>query len=698
MSYQIGVDIGGTFTDCVAIDESGHVVIAKTPTTPGNFNEGVFEGLRALGKKMGFSLQDFLPQVNAVVLGTTVATNIMLELKGARVGFLTTRGHKDALLMQRGMGRTAGLPVEKLFAVTTTRKPEPLVHHDMILELDERSDYAGREVVALQSEQVEAAVRNLVGRGCEAIAIAFLWSFKNPQHEEEAKKIVQRVAPQIFVTASHEVSPRMGEYERFSATVINAFIGPKVSQYLVECERQLREMGFGADLLIMQCGGGAVSVRQAQETPLITLDSGPVAGITASHYLARQLNQENVIATDMGGTSFDVGIIANGQTSISDVNVISQFHYTIPRVDIQSIGSGGGSIAWIDPSSRSLRVGPESAGAFPGPACYGRGGTRATVTDANVFLGYIRDGAVFGDSVKVNRTLAEQALSALGDPLELSATEVAQGILTVSNARMADLLHQESISRGYDPRDFVIFSYGGAGPLHASAYAAAMGIKMVIIPAGDTASVWSAAGAAVSDFKEIAEQDMLLTVPFDQTLLNRTLDDLETKTREVIHEQGIPLESITFQNYGKLRYQGQTHEVQVPLTSSRFTSVEDTSTFVQMFEDVYVRLYGSGAKVLGADIELVAVRCEATGHRQTLARASRDMGFGNDSDLRLASRQVYWQELREYVVTDIYDGLRLSVNLELQGPCVIELPDTNIVVHPGQSVVRDEMGNFALRL
>ncbi len=697
MSYQVGVDIGGTFTDCVAIDPGGNLVIAKAPTTPKDFNQGFFEGLAILAKKLGRELPGFVAEVDTMVLSTTIATNIMIELQGAKTGLITTRGHKDGLLMQRGMGRTAGLPVEQLFAVTTTRKPEPLVDYNMIVEVDERIDYAGRVVVPLQEAQVEDAVRQLVGRGCQAIAVAFLWSFKNPQHELAAKEIVQGIAPHLFVTSSHEVSPRMGEYERYSASVINAYIGPKVSQYLSECENKLHAMGYNSNLLIMQCGGGAVSVGQAQVVPLMTLDSGPVAGITASQFLARKLNHSHVIATDMGGTSFDVGIIADGKTSVKNVNVINQFHYTIPKVDIESIGSGGGSTAWVDSASGSLRVGPQSAGAFPGPACYGRGGTHATVTDANVFLGYIRDGATFGESITVSRALAAQVLTELGHQLNLSATEAAQGILTISNARMADLLHRETIARGYDPRDFVIFSYGGAGPLHAGSYARALGAQRVVVPGGDTASVWSAFGAAFADFKEITERELLLTVPFDHEAVNQAFDELESKAGAVVHKQGIAADDLVFDNYGKFRYQGQTHEVEVSLPEDGLSSSDAVSAWVQRFEDSYARLYGHGAQVLGVGIELVSVRSEAVGNRN-LALGGIDGAHKSSADARLKAREVYWQEHQRFVVTDVFDGLQIGPGVDFEGPCIVELPDTGIVVHPGQSFHRDPLGNFILTL
>ncbi len=697
MTYQVGVDIGGTFTDCVAVDAEGNLEIGKAPTTPDDFNQGVLEGLGRIAKKTGRDLTGFLREVDTIVLGTTIATNIMIELHGAKVGLITTRGHKDGLLMQRGMGRTAGLPVEQLFSVTTTRKPEPLVDYDMIVEIDERIDYAGREVVALNQAQVEDAARFLIKQGCEAIAVAFLWSFKDPRHELLAKEIVHRVAPHIFVTTSHEVSPRLGEYERYSAAVINAYIGPKVSRYLDGVEIDLRQRGFTSNLLIMQCGGGAVSVKQARELPLITLDSGPVAGITASQFLARQLNYPNVIATDMGGTSFDVGIIADNKTTVSDVNVINQFHYTIPKIDIESIGAGGGSVAWVDQASGSLRVGPQSAGAFPGPACYGRGGKNATVTDANVFLGYIPDNTKFGESIRIQKDLAMGVLTELGNQLGLSTTEVAQGILTISDARMADLLHQETIARGYDPRDFAIFSYGGAGPLHAGSYAQVLGAKMVVIPAGDTSSVWSAFGAAFADFKDIRERELLLTAPFDPGILNATFNELESVAGEAIRSQGIVDDNVMFQNYGKLRYQGQTHEVEVELPQGRFGSPEDVAVFVRNFEDSYRRLYGPGARVLGAGIELVSVRCEAIGTRGMVLKTLYD-SQGSLDDARKLPRDVYWHDQKQFVTTEIFDGLALGVGVRVAGPSIVELPDTAIVIQPGQSLSRDAFGNFILQL
>ncbi len=390
MGYYIGVDGGGTFTDCAAMDEEGRLYYAKAATTKEDFAVGMFDALSALAVECRTSVPELIAATERFSLGTTVGTNLLVERRGARTGLLATAGHGDSILIMRGTGRTAGLELDLSFHPQATDKPAPLVPRALIKEIDERIDYKGQELVPLDEAAVEAAVRSLVeDEGVTAIAVAFLFSFKNAAHELRAMEIIRRVAPQVYASCSHQVAPRMGEYERTVATVINSYVAPASAAYFQRAAERLHETGLKHPLLIMQVSGGVLPAAKAVEIPLTSLGSGPVGGLIGSLALARQLGHKNIIATDMGGTSFEVGLIIGGEPLVGDEKIIDQYRYKLPQLETTSIACGGGSLARLDPFSRSIRVGPESSGAVPGPVCYRRGGTEPTVTDADLVLGLL---------------------------------------------------------------------------------------------------------------------------------------------------------------------------------------------------------------------------------------------------------------------------------------------------------------------
>ena len=460
----------------------------------------MFDALAALAEECGTSVPDLIASTERFSLGTTVGTNLLVERRGARTGLLTTAGHGDSILIMRGTGRTAGLELDLFFHPQATDKPAPLVPRGLIREIDERVDYKGDEVVPLDEAAVEAAVRSLVEEGgVTAIAVAFLFSFKNPAHELRALEIIRRVAPDVYVSCSHQVAPRMGEYERTVATVINSYVAPASAAYFRRAAERLHESGLKHPLLIMQVSGGVLPAAKAVEIPLTSLGSGPVGGLIGSLSLARQLGHKNIIATDMGGTSFEVGLIIGGEPLVGDENIIEQYRYRLPRLETTSIACGGGSLARVDPFSRSIRVGPESAGAAPGPVCYGRGGIEPTVTDADLVLGLLSPGGFLGGRMPLDREAAVAAVAGLGKQVGLGPEETAAGIVRINNARAAELIRQQTVVRGYDPRDFVVYAYGGAGPLHAFAFAQELGVKGVVVPLGNGASTLSAYGCSTSN-------------------------------------------------------------------------------------------------------------------------------------------------------------------------------------------------------
>src|SRR5256714_1166508 len=389
MSYLVGIDIGGTFTDCAIVDRPGKLLTPKVPSTPPDFARGMLDALGAGAQSLGLSLDDFCRDIAFLSHGTTVGTNTIIQKRGARVGLITTKGHEDAIHIMRGSRGYGGRYIRKVVHFPETSKAVPIVPKRLIRGVSERVDCFGEVVVQLNEQEAEAAIRELLAEGVEAIAICFLWSFRNPKHEDRVTAMVQRLALKLFVTTSVDIAPRWGEYERVTATALNAYLGPVMGGYLGGLDSSLKQLGYGHGLQITQCGGGTVPVARAGEAPLLTLDSGPVSGVTASMFLGAAMGEKNVITTDMGGTSFDVSIIYEGKPAYSFISNTDQYEYFLPKVDLQAIGAGGGSLARVQPEARTMTVGPDSAGAFPGPVCYSRGGTVPTVTDAQLVLGYL---------------------------------------------------------------------------------------------------------------------------------------------------------------------------------------------------------------------------------------------------------------------------------------------------------------------
>src|SRR6185369_5317916 len=375
MSYLVGIDIGGTFTDCAIVDRAGRLLTTKVPSTPQDFSQGMMDALGAGAKALGVGLGEFCGDIAFLSHGTTVGTNTIIQKKGARVGLITTKGHEDAIHIMRGSRGYGGRDIRKVVHFPETSKPVPIVPKRLIRGVSERVDCFGEVVVSLNEKEAQDAIHALVAEGVQAIAICFLWSFRNPDHELRVKRLVERLAPEVFVTCSVDIAPKWGEYERVTATALNAYLGPVMTGYLQRLDASLQKLGYSHGLQIAQCGGGTVPVERAGEAPLLTLDSGPVSGVTASMFLGAAMGERNIITTDMGGTSFDVSIIYGGKPAYSFISNTDQYEYFLPKVDLQAIGAGGGSLARADPERRTLTVGPDSAGAFPGPVCYGRGGT-----------------------------------------------------------------------------------------------------------------------------------------------------------------------------------------------------------------------------------------------------------------------------------------------------------------------------------
>jgi N-methylhydantoinase A len=696
--YLVGVDIGGTFTDCVAIDENGAVTTAKAPSTPGDFAQGMIDAVAAAAEQLGLDAAGLCRQVPLLSHGTTVGTNAIVQKRGAKVGLITTKGHNDVIHIMRGSRGVSGSDVRRVVHFPEGQKPTPIVPKRLIEGVSERVDCFGKVVVPLNEAEAEAAIRRLLDEGVEAIAVCFLWSFLDPAHEHRVRDMVLRLAPDMFVTCSVDLVPKWGEYERTTAAVINAYIGPLTSRYLRNLDGKLTALGNRYPLQITQCGGGTISVETATQAPLLTLNSGPVAGVTGSLYLGEVMNCPNIITTDMGGTSFDVGIIHDGKPAYSFASNVNQYEYFIPRVDIQAIGAGGGSLVRVDERTKTMRVGPESAGAVPGPACYGRGGSVATVTDADLVLGYLDAENFAGGRMKLDKAAAEAAIRDIADRLDMSLMECASGIGKIVEFQMADIIRKMTVGKGFDPRDFVLFAFGGAGPAHAGVFAAELGVQKVVIPQRETASTWCAFGAAAADVLHIYERVDIMASPFDVERINRNLELLEEAARRQMAKDGIGGKRQNLQFSIDMRHKGQINEVEVTPGWSRAKG-DFESLLRQAFYQTYERLYGKGSSFAGARVEMVTFRLRASAQtpRPRLTAAS-NLSERIPARAKRPSRAIYWDELKASADTSIFDGLALVPGNKVRGPTVIETPDTAVVVRAEQTLQVDAFGNFEILL
>jgi N-methylhydantoinase A len=574
-----------------------------------------------------------------------------------------------------------------------TSKPVPIVPKRLIRGVSERVDCFGEIVVSLNEKEAEAAIRELVAAGVQAIAICFLWSFRNPKHELRLRELVKSISKDIFVTCSVDIAPKWGEYERVTATALNAYLGPVMSGYLQRLDSSLVKLGYSHGLQIAQCGGGTVPVARAGEAPLLTLDSGPVSGVTASMFLGAAMGEPNIITTDMGGTSFDVSIIYDGKPAYSFISNTDQYEYFLPKVDLQAIGAGGGSLVRVHPETRTMTVGPDSAGAFPGPACYSRGGTVPTVTDAELVLGYLDPDNFAGGRMKLNRDAAVAAIQELGKPLGMNAVECAAGICRIVELQMADVIRKVTVEKGFDPRDFVLFAFGGAGPAHAGVFAAELGVKKIIVPQRKAASTWCAFGAAAADVLHIFERTEIMPTPVPAKRINDNLDELEKKAARLMKSEGIAAHRHRFEFSLDVRHKGQINEVELLLPWKRLPADYEL-TLRKIFVNRYEKLYGRGSALAGAQLEIVVCRLRA---RALTPRPKLNKAKGLSRTVPKAAirkpRPIQWSSLKK---TPVYDGEKLAVGNTVKGPAIVETSDTTVVVHPRRTLRVDALGNFEI--
>lgn len=705
MTFVIAVDSGGTFTDCVAVENGGAITRAKSPSTPPDFERGVLNAVAEVAKRLGRSRAELLAETSVFAHGTTVATNILITRTGARTALLTTRGHEDAILIGRTVQKVAGLSEAEIIDVANLRKADPVVPRSRIHGVEERVDRSGDIVVPLQEERLEDVLERLHDEGVEAIAVSFLWSFLNPDHERRVRDWLRQRASAgsgngtrpWFVSASSDLVPVVREYERTATTVLNAYLTPGVHDYLKRMEDRLHEDGHDGGIAVMHSAGGVSSIAEARERGVTLLASGPAGGMLGTRAMAERLGLDPVIATDVGGTSFDVGVIVDGEPSYADTPVFAKYPVAVPVIDVTSIGAGGGSIAWIEPESGVLKVGPQSAGASPGPVCYGAGGTEPTVTDANVVLGAIDPDYFLGGRIKLDRAGALAAVTErIADPLGVAPEAAAAAIVEIANAQMSDLIRKITVERGLDPAGFTTFAYGGAGGLHVGAYAQRLGCRHVVVPAA--AAVFSAFGIGMSGVKRVAMVSDPMRAPFDLERWRRNLDQLRESLERDLRAEQLPTTNLAIGRFVELQFRGQVHSVRVPVDDDDLAAGDGGERVIDRFADIYESRYGKGSAYRQAGVEAVTFAVEGAAGLP-VPDVAEQPDDGEDAAHAISGRRnLYLHAAGGFREVAAYSAEKLRAGNALEGPALVDAEDTTVLVHPGQRLWVDGFGNLRIEL
>ncbi len=696
MSYIVGVDIGGTFTDCVVVNDRGEMVVGKSLSTPPDYSAGATDAVRDAARNIGLGDEaDLLRQTTLFFHACTIGENTLITRSGPRTGLVATRGFPDTLLMMRGKV-TDGLTEAEAGRLAWLRKPEPFVPRSLVAEVNERVDYKGAVTVPLDEEQAAEALDELVARGVESVAVCLLWSVANDAHEKAVAGILRQRHPGVYVTLSSATAPFVGEYERTATTVFNAYIGPRISAYLVNLHKVLQGKGLAKAPMIMQAYGGVLDIEATCRNAVGTIESGPVSGVVGTRFLGELIGEHDILATDMGGTTFKVGVVREGRVERDYTPVVLRHRVLAPKIWVESVGAGGGSIAWIDGDTGLLKVGPEGAGASPGPVCYGLGGAEPTVSDADLVLGYLNPDYFLGGRMRLDRDAALRAVEQrIAEPLGMSVSEAARGIYRISNAHMSDLIRRATVEKGHDPRSFVLFAFGGAGPVHASRYAADLGVRQVVIPL--TASVHGATGLISSDVVHEYGKSDHLQVPADPGRVNANFEELIRRARADLGAAGFSPSGMAITRSADMRYRYQVHELNVPLAPGTAPLAEaDLERLYAEFDDAYEKAYGKGSGYREAGKEILTFRVTAVG-LLAKPRVRKEPARKAPADEALKPpRDVFFEELGEFAPARIYDFQRMRPGMELSGPAVIETPVTTVVVNPRDRVEIDGFHNVRI--
>ncbi len=674
---RVASDIGGTFTDLTYLEEeTGEVGVMKVATNPANYAEGVVETLR----KAELTVSD----TSFFVHGSTVIINALTERKGVKTGLITTKGFRDVL----EIGRANRPDIYNMYYT----KPKPFVPRYLRLEAKERVNYKGQELTPLNEEDVRRAVETFKAEGVQAIAVCFLHAYANPSHEVECGEIINQIAPEIPVTISHQITQEWREYERTSTVVLNSYVHPIARDYLDNLEGDLTGMGMDRKTLhVMQSNGGSATFEAGRLSPINLVESGPVAGVTGAASIGKMLGEANVISLDIGGTTAKTSLVENNTPRITTEYKIEHrrdyagYPILVPTVDIVEIGAGGGSIAWIDKAG-ALRVGPVSAGADPGPACFNWGGNEPTVTDANVLAGRINPFYCLGGTIPLDKGKAAAAISPIAEAFNMSTEEAAMGVIRIADANMINALKLVSVRRGYDPRDFVLIAFGGGGAMHAGALMRELRVKKVIIPTEP--AVFSAWGMLMTDLRRDYIRTLITrTDQVEPKRLNSIYNEMERQAWQEMIAEGVKEVDMAFQRFADMRYMGQEHTVKVPLPSGQIT-VEVIPDINERFHTLHEQTYTFR---LETPVELVNYHVIALGQVKQPEIRKLDGGMGDLNSAQKETRRVNFDELG-FHETAIYERDLLPLGVSLKGPAVVEEPVSTTVVFPDQQLTRDEYG------
>ncbi|HEY8529904.1 MAG TPA: hydantoinase/oxoprolinase family protein [Paenibacillaceae bacterium] len=679
MGILIGVDIGGTFTDLIAFDEeTGELYHAKSPSTPGNFVQGIMDCIR----KGNVDLKN----ARNLVHGSTIAINTVIEENGARTALVTTKGMRDVYKIGRGNRPEA----YNLFF----RRPRPLVPRHLTYEVSGRMLPSGEELLPINLSEVEALCKELARQNVEAVAVCFIHSYANPAHERAVGEVLRKNLPQCYITLSSEVVREFREYERTSTTVVNAYVGPRVSRYIRHLQDRLTGEGFGGSISIMQSNGGVMSPETAMAKPVTMMESGPVGGIIASAEVGKALGYPNVIAFDMGGTTAKASLIRDGEPSTKEIYYINGYAsghpVMIPVVDVVEVGTGGGSIAWIDQVG-ALKVGPQSAGADPAPICYGKGGTEPTITDANVALGRIGTKDFLGGEMPLDRQAAEEGIRRrIAEPLGISMLRAAHAIVQIAITNMSLAVRQVSVEQGYDPRDFALLASGGAGPVHAVAIARELHIPTVIIPRFP--SHFSALGMLLTDQKHDFVRTYISPMhELDFGKLVAIYREMEEEARALVEREYFRAEETVYQPYLDIRYVGQEFTLSVPVTLRQLEN-GDVQAIRETFDQLHDQRYGHQAS--NEPVEMINIRLTVTGKRAKPAFPKIAASGSTEPEWR----EVYFDDFEKPVKCPVYRRESLPAHFEIRGPAIIAEYGTSTLLFEGDVARVTETGEIVIRV
>jgi N-methylhydantoinase A len=706
VEYVVGIDIGGTCTDCTVVDQEGVLTLGKAFTTYPTFADGIVDALANAAEQLGLDgVEPLLRDTRLFLHSTTVAENALVNDDLAPAGLITTRGHEDTLYATRGgFGRWSGLTEEEKRNPIDTDKPPALLPRKMVLGVRERVDARGTVLAELDEEGVRTAVGKIVAAGAEAVGVSFLWSFANSGNELAARALIEREWPDIFVSTGHELSPMIGEYERTSTVALNVRLGPVVGRYLDELRVRLESLGLEGQVLVMQAYGGLLPIEKAADKPVGMIESGPVAGLVGSKFQGALIGLDNIIAADMGGTTFKVGVVREGLIEYQWEPTVLRYHYALPKMDVTSLGVAGGSIISVDPRTGIPQVGPQSAGSYPGPVCYNHGGTEPTITDVDAILGYLNPDFFLGGRAGIDVDKAREALQAkVAEPLGMTVMEAAGAVYRLANSMIYDLLHRATVQRGLDPRRFSLFSMGGTAGMHVAAYGLELGVDPIVVPY--SASVQGAFGLVSSDVVHEEQISHPVRLPADPAELNDLFAGLRSRVVEQLKEEGFEDDQIRVRYSADMSYRRQTHILTVPLPipdtdgsdgASALLTEELIEKTADAFEELYREKYGQESGYREAGIEMVSFRVRGSGLVRRPELKPEELGAPDPSAAVVETRTAWVDEWGRMDDVKGYDFRLLQPGNEIPGPAIVWTPITTVVVSASHTAAVDGFKNLVL--